>query len=239
MSEYGRRVTEELVFELASRGITIVSGFMYGVDAIAHKTAIAAGGKTVAVVAYGIERACLGYMRRLFDDILDSGGLIMSEYGGDEPARKFMFPKRNRIIAGSSRATLVVEAGERSGSLITAGYAARYDRPVLAVPGSIYNKNSKGTNRIIREEKAVMVTEARDVFGVFENVDGDAQVGLVLGQNSSQNAILRHISREFMTRDELYKATKLPISKLNQELTLLVLSGQVVEEGGRYRVNHS
>ena len=108
MSEYGRRTTERLVFEVASRGVTVVSGFMYGVDAAAHKAAVAAGGSTVAVVAYGIKRACLGYMRGLYEQILESGGLVLSEYGEDEPTRKFMFTKRNRIIAGLCRATLVV-----------------------------------------------------------------------------------------------------------------------------------
>ncbi len=129
MSEYGRRMTERLVFEVASRGVTVGSGFMYGVDATAHKAAVvagAAGGWTVAVVAYGVERACLGYMKGLYEQILGSGGLVISEYGEDEPPRKFMFPKRNRIIAGLCQATLVVEAGENSGSLSTASYAKKY-----------------------------------------------------------------------------------------------------------------
>jgi len=243
VSEYGRRVTEELVFELASRGITIISGFMYGVDALAHKTAIAADGKTVAVVAYGIERACLGYMGGLYEDILNSGGLVVSEYGSDEPARKFMFPKRNRIIAGLSMATLVVEAGLKSGSLITAGYAAKYDRAVLAVPGSIYNNNSKGTNGLVLEGKATMITGVKDVLNVFELVKGPTPSRLVSGQGGlqnsllTQNSLLGHISKEFMTRDEICKATKLPISELNQKLTLLTLSGQVIERGGKYRAN--
>ena len=234
MSEYGRRVTEELVFELASRGVTIISGFMYGVDALAHKTAINAGGNTVAVVAYGIERACLGYMRGLYGDILDSGGLVISEYGGDEPARKFMFPKRNRIIAGLGMGVLVIEAGLKSGSLITAGYATKYKRRLFSVPGSIYNGNSVGTNELIKEGRSSMVSCANDIFRELEMEGKQLAVS-----EKSQSKIIKYISKELISRDALCAVAKLPISQVNRELTLLVLSGQVIERGGRYCVNNS
>ena len=242
MSEYGRRITERLVFEMASRGVTVVSGFMYGVDAAAHKAAVAAGGRTVAVVAYGIERACLGYMRGLYEQILDSGGLVLSEYGGDEPPRKFMFPKRNRIIAGLCQATLVVEAGEGSGSLITAGYAKKYGRQVLAVPGPVDSKNSQGTLGLIKEG-AVMVRSVDDVLACFtelEELRGDpvGTEGFGVGAGAS-GALMKLLEAEPLTIEQIADITKQNAAQLSREITMLTLSGQIKEDNGRFYVDHS
>lgn len=242
MSEYGRRITERLVFEMASRGVTVVSGFMYGVDAAAHKAAVAAGGRTVAVVAYGIERACLGYMRGLYEQILDSGGLVLSEYGGDEPPRKFMFPKRNRIIAGLCQATLVVEAGEGSGSLITAGYAKKYGRQVLAVPGPVDSKNSQGTLGLIKEG-AVMVRSVDDVLACFtelEELRGDpvGKEGFGVGAGAS-GALMKLLEAEPLTIEQIADITKQNAAQLSREITMLTLSGQIKEDNGRFYVDHS
>jgi len=242
MSEYGRRVTERLVFEAASRGVTVVSGFMYGVDAAAHKAAVAAGGKTVAVVAYGIKRACLGYMRGLYEQILEGGGFVLSEYGEDEPPRKFMFPKRNRIIAGLCRATLVVEAGEGSGSLITAAHAKKYDRQVLAVPGPIDSKNSQGTLGLI-QKGAVMVRSVNDVLACFEGLEtgsrGDEKNYAGRSCTDASGPTLRLLREEALTIEQIAEKTKLNAAQLSQEITMLTLSGQIKEDNGRFYVDHS
>ncbi len=233
MSDYGRRITERLVFEVVSRGVTVVSGFMYGVDMAAHKAALAAGGRTVAVVAYGIERACLGYMKGLYEQILDNGGLILSEYGEDEPPRKFMFPKRNRIIAGLCQATLVVEAGIGSGSLITAKYAGRYGRQVLAVPGPIDSQNSQGTLELI-QNGAVMVRSVDDVLGCF-GIAGTS----VNDQTSEGSSLLKSLAEGPLTIEEIAERSKMGSAELSREITMLTLSGQIREENGRFYVDHS
>lgn len=244
VTEYGRRVIEDLVFELAGRGITIVSGFMYGVDMIAHETAMASGGKTVAVVAYGIKRACPRYLQGNYEGILKTGGVVLSEYGKDEPARKFMFPKRNRIIAGLCRAVLVVEAGLGSGSLITADFALQYGRELFMVPGSIYNHNSKGTNDYIKRGKAVAVTCADDVVEVFKTAaevgvrSADGNDGKYSHLKKEQKKIIKCLQKEPLSQDELCRSTGMKAAQLNQELTLLILSGQIKEKEGRYSVNN-
>lgn len=242
-TQYGRKVTEDLVFKIAGRGITIVSGFMYGVDMIAHETAMASGGKTVAVVAYGIDRACPRYLQGNYDKILESEGAVLSEYGEDEPARKFMFPKRNRVIAGLCKAVLVVEAGLGSGSLITAGYALEYGRTLFMVPGSIYNHNSKGTNDFLKLGKAVMVTKVEDVLKIFKveaRSNGKDVAGVDFSHlNKEQQFIMKCLYRESLSRDELCKITSIPVSVLNRELTMLSLMDLIMESGGRYCVNRS
>jgi len=190
----------------------------------------------VAVVVYGIKRACLGYMKGLYEQILDSGGLVLSEYGGDEPPRKFMFPKRNRIIAGLCRATLVVEAGEGSGSLITAAHAKKYDRQVLAVPGPIDSKNSQGTLGLI-QQGAVMVRSVNDVLACFGEVEG--AVGRAAVSAGGECALLKLLSTEPLTIEQIAEKTKLNAAQLSREVTMLTLSGQVKERGGRFYVDHS
>jgi DNA processing protein len=239
MSEYGRRTTERLVFEVASRGVTVVSGFMYGVDAAAHKAAVVAGGRTVAVVAYGIKRACLGYMRGLYERILDNGGLVLSEYGEDEPPRKFMFPKRNRIIAGLCQATLVVEAGVGSGSLITAGYAKKYGRQVLAVPGPIDSKNSQGTLELI-QRGAIMVRSVGDVLKCFEGLgELNNDVDKATDGGALSRGLLKLLREQPLTMEQMAEKTKSNAARLSQEITMLSLSGQIKEDNGRFYVDHS
>lgn len=237
MSSYGRRMTERLVFEAASRGLTIVSGFMYGVDATAHRAALSAGGDTIAVVAYGIERACMEYMRELYEQILGSGGLVISEYGGDEHPRKFMFPKRNRIIAGLCQAVLVVEAAERSGSLITAGYAKKYERQVLAVPGPIDSRNSQGTLKLI-EQGAVMVRNITDILDCFMGLE-DNNSDENDSSRGDKNALVSLLEREPLTLEELADVTKEDAAELSRNITMLTLAGRIKETGGKFYADHS
>lgn len=135
MSSYGKMATKKLVQPVAGVGITIVSGFMYGIDARSHFSCIEAGGRTVAVMPCGIDYIHPENQTDLYYSILENGGLVLSEYEGAVKPKIWMYPKRNRIVAGLSKATLVVEAGIDSGSLITASYARGFGREVFAVPG--------------------------------------------------------------------------------------------------------
>ena len=162
---YGEWVIKNIVKEVARHGVTIVSGFMYGVDALAHRAALEVGGSTVAVMAEGIDKILPKYQEQLYFDIVEKG-LVISEFYKSFEGGGWMFPKRNRIVAGLSYATLVVEAAEGSGSLITAGYAKQYGRQVLAVPADLNSRNAFGTTQLLRDE-AKMVTCADDILELY------------------------------------------------------------------------
>ena len=161
---------ERLVSQIAASGITIVSGFMYGGDAIAHEAAVKAGGRTIAVMPCGINKIHPEYQEDLYNEILENNGLIISEYEGDMGPVLWTYPQRNRIIAGLSKALLVVEAGEKSGCLITANYAKKFNRKIFAVPGPISGSVSVGTNKLIKEG-AEMVLSAKDILDYYGTLD--------------------------------------------------------------------
>ena len=156
-------MTEKLVTELAASGITIVSGFMYGIDAAAHKAALLAGGRTIAVMPCGIDLIHPEYQQDLYMEILNNKGLVISEYEGSRAPALWTYPQRNRIVAGLSKAVLIIEAGEKSGSLITANFAKKFGRKVFAVPGPITSENSKGIMQLIKEG-AEAVSSAQDIL---------------------------------------------------------------------------
>ena len=166
VTPYGRQVADDIAGSLARSGVTIVSGLARGVDAIAHKSALSYGGRTLAVMGCGVDRIYPPEHRSLARDLMNNGSLI-SDYAPGTPPDGVNFPPRNRIISGLSMAVIVIEAGERSGALITAGYAADQGREVFAVPGSIVAPQSKGTNRLI-QNGARPLLEPRDVLEVLD-----------------------------------------------------------------------
>lgn len=153
MSNYGKRACEYIVRELVATGVTIVSGLMYGVDICAHKTAIAAGGHTIAVLGYGLDYLDDNlYSKEVVDQIINKDkGLVISEYENEQTANTWTFPKRNKIIAAISNCVVVIEAGEQSGSIITANYAMEFGKDVYAVSGGIFAENSAGCNHLIKD----------------------------------------------------------------------------------------
>ncbi|MFE5408696.1 DNA-processing protein DprA [Microbacterium sp. NPDC056569] len=161
-SHYGDHVTRELAAELAGSGIAVVSGGAYGIDGAAHRAALRAGGLTVALLAGGADRAYPAGHTQLIDDVARHG-VVVSEVACGSAPTKWRFLQRNRLIAALSTATVVVEAGWRSGSLNTAGHAAALSRPLGAVPGQITSATSAGTHRLIREYGAQCITSADDV----------------------------------------------------------------------------
>lgn len=161
-TSYGTMVTERLAADLVSRGLTIVSGLARGVDTIAHRTALKAGGRTIAVLGSGLDMIYPAENRRLADDISTSGAVISEYFFGTKPDAP-NFPRRNRIISGLSLGTLVIEAGERSGALITASMALEQGREVFAIPGSIFSAKSVGAHRLI-QEGARLVHSVDDVL---------------------------------------------------------------------------
>jgi len=175
MTAYGKRAAEQFVTKIAAAGITIVSGFMYGIDAVSHRAALTVGGRTIAVMPCGINIIHPAHQEKLYNDILENNGLIISEFKDDFPPEIWTYPKRNRIVAGLSEATLVVEAGFKSGSLITANYAKEYRRKIFAVPGPITSSNSVGIIQLLKDG-ALIASKAKDVLDHYnlEKIDSIA-----------------------------------------------------------------
>lgn len=162
MTEYGRKVTSCLVSQLAKK-LTIVSGLARGVDGWAHRECLGGGGKTIAVLGHGLERVYPAEHRGLAEEIVKSGGALVSEYPLDYPISKTNFPQRDRLLAGLSLGTLVIEGGQKSGTKITAGFAADYGREVFCVPGPIDSPASAGPAELI-QNGAKLVTKVEDIL---------------------------------------------------------------------------
>jgi DNA processing protein len=229
-SSYGRSVTRSLARDLAAAGLVVVSGMARGIDGEAHRGALEAGGPTVAVLGCGIDRDYPAAHAELARRIGERG-LVVSEYEpGVEPA-PWRFPARNRIIAGLCRATLVVEARERSGALITADFALEEGRDVLAVPGEITSGLSVGTNALLKLG-ATPVTAASDVLELY-GVEIQPRVAPSLGPEA--DALLARLGDAAQTADELLRAARIDPGVGAVALTALELAGHVTVEDGVYR----
>ena len=230
-SPYGAQVARMLGRELAAVGLVVVSGLARGVDSEAHRGALEADGATVAVLGCGIDRDYPAAHADLARRICERG-LVVSEYEpGVEPA-PWRFPARNRIIAGLAAATVIVEARERSGALITADFALEDGREVFAVPGEITASLAAGTNRLLWQG-ATPLTSATDVLEVFGLVAVPAAQLPVLGATATR--VLDRLVESSATADELARATGLDAGPLAAALVELEIAGLVGEADGRYR----
>jgi DNA processing protein len=229
-SSYGRQIARSLGRELAAAGLVVVSGLARGVDAESHRGALEAGGATVAVLGCGIDRDYPAAHRELAKQIA-AGGFVVSEYApGVEPA-PWRFPARNRIVAGLCAATVVVEARERSGALITADFALEEGREVLAVPGEITSALSAGSNALLRLG-ATPLTSSQDVLESY-GIVSPAPAAVDLSDQAL--AVLEQIREAATGADELARAAGLAAGELAVVLTELELAGAVREEDGVYR----
>ena len=222
MTAYGERAARDLASDLARAGFTVVSGLAHGVDEVAHRAALAAGGRTIAVLGCGLAAFRGSEARlRLYGEIASRGALL-SEYADDARAAEWTFPARNRIIAGLALATLVVEAGAPSGALITARQALDYDRAVFALPGSVYAPKSIGCNRLIAEGRARLCRSAADVL---------AELGASLGPRALpaiplsplERAIYDALAADARHLDEVAREVRRPVDEVAATLTLLEL----------------
>lgn len=238
MTRYGAQITDLLISQLAAAGISIVSGFMYGIDARAHQAAVAGGGRTIAVMPCGIERIYPQYQERLYHEIIENNGLIISEYAGDYPPLLWTFPKRNRIIAGLSRAVMVVEAGPKSGALITANLAKKYQRKVFVVAGQINVTLFEGIKKLIKDG-ADVVTEACDVLGYYgiKQKDSTGTAAPVKELQGLEALIAKELSCEPMEIDVLSRRLRVSAAELGTAISLMELKGILVQMAGKYHVN--
>ncbi len=244
-SAYGMRIAAEFADELAGYGWTVVSGAAYGIDGTAHRAALAVGGRSVAVLACGIDRAYPAAHERLLADIAETG-LVISEYPpGVEPAR-YRFLERNRLVAALGDAVVVVEAGWRSGSRNTAAWARRLGRPALAVPGSVSSATSVGCHQMIREGEARLVTRAGDVIDeagpLRLPVDDSGGGGRPVGGGDIARPVDRLSGNELLvyealptvgTREprQLSELSGVPLGDVRAVLPLLELAGLAGSDG--------
>ncbi|MBI2848653.1 MAG: DNA-protecting protein DprA [Chloroflexi bacterium] len=229
---YGREAAEELVGALARHKITIVSGLAKGIDTLAHRAALEAGGRTVAVTGCGLDITYPADNARLAQSIGEQGALL-SEYPlGTKPSAP-NFPWRNRIISGMSLGVLVVEAGEDSGAHITVQYALEQNREVFAVPGGIFWPKSKGTNRWIKEG-AKLVMGVEDILEELnlQMIPQNLAMKEVLPVTEAEAVLLKHLSHDPLHIDDLGSTVGIPISTVSSTLTMLELKGMVRQVGG-------
>ncbi len=231
ITPYGREVTERLVTDLVRAGCTIISGMAYGVDAVAHRSALDAGGKTIAVLGCGIDIIAPASNARLYHEIADGGGAVVSEMPLGHRPTKGLFPARNRIISGLSLGTLVVEGAGDSGSLITARNAGEQGREVFAVPGPITSQLSKGP-AILLKNGAVLVETAADILDALGlGTALKATSKRYKGETDEERRVLEILFTERCHVDTLVKRTNLTIAGVAATLTVLEIKGIVKDYG--------
>lgn len=236
MTVYGRQVASELAAFLAQNGITVVSGLARGVDRIAHEDALKAGGRSIGVLGSGVDRIYPPEHAKLASQ-MQLQGAVISDYAPGTPPESANFPPRNRIISGLAMATVVVEASQTSGALITASFAASQGRDVFAVPGSIYAPQSQGTNRLI-QDGAHPLLKFEDILEILqlEYVQEKQAARSLLKSDLSVSAVeaglLRILADEPQHVDEICAQSGLPIEQVSATLTLMELKGMVRQVGG-------
>jgi DNA processing protein len=229
-TSYGKQVAENIVKDLTLSGLVIVSGLALGIDSLAHLTAVEAGGRTIAVLGSGLDRQSIypSANRYIADKIIASGGAVISEFPLGAPPLRHHFPQRNRLISGLSLGTLVVEAGEKSGALITARFALEQNREVFAIPGNIYSPVSAGPNQLIKLG-AKAVTGAKDIIETLDLAQAACFIEnkKIIPESEEEEKILAHLACEPIHIDELIRKTKLDTSQINSTLTIMEMKGMV------------
>ncbi len=230
-TEYGAKIAKTLAYECAKRGAVVISGLAYGIDSIAHRGALEAGGVTVAVLGTPIDYIYPKSHFRLAEEIVRTGGCVMSEIpAGAEFYSKTSFLQRNRIISGLADVVVVVEAAERSGSLNTAMHALEQGRELLAVPGDITRPMSAGCNKLLRQGAAPYL-EPDDVLNLLFPKQRKRKKVLLVGDNAAETAILQTLAQGVDRGEEVLQRTGLSVSEFNQNITMLEIKGKVMSLG--------
>ncbi|MEK7569760.1 MAG: DNA-processing protein DprA [Patescibacteria group bacterium] len=234
---YGKDAVRRLISGLRGYPIAVVSGLAPGIDALSHEAALDVGLLAVGFLGSGISREALSLhpntdlMRR----IIEAGGCLVSEFEPDFKAQYYSFPMRNRLVAGISRAALIVEAGEKSGTLITARMALDYGRDVLAVPGPINSLTSIGTNRLLRQG-ATPITSSEDILEALGfKIDERTRLATFFDDASPEEKSVLKILSEPIPRDDLVRAMKMNIAEANSLLSIMEIKGLIKEELGEIR----
>ena len=232
LSEYGKRATPHITLDLARAGFTIVSGLATGIDTLAHKSALEAGAKTIAVLGTGIDERTLYPQLNLplARKIVEKGGAVISEYAPGTHGTKFSFPQRNRIISGLSKGVLVVEADHISGAMITAKCALEQNRDVFALPGSIFAKTSEGTNDLIKKG-AKLVACADDILEEY-GLESKKVKKIIRAESPEEEKILTTLANGPATADDIIRKTGLIAPQANATLMIMELGKKIKNLGG-------
>jgi DNA processing protein len=238
-TSYGERVAENICKDLVRSGLSITSGLALGIDAIAHRAALNAGGETIAILGSGIDDNSI-FPRENFNlarQIIQNDGALVSEYPPRTPSYKQNFPARNRIMAGLTLGTLVIEAALESGSLITARLALEFNREVFSVPGSIFSPQSTGTNYLIKSgaklvESAKDILEELNIYSSAKNTAGETKK-LFKPATKEEETLWKILSNEPLHIDRLQKLAKLDPATLNSTLATMEIQGVIKNIGGQ------
>lgn len=239
ITQYGRTVIEKLMPELVLRKTTVISGFMYGVDTEAHLKCLDLGGKTIAVLGSGLDEFYPKENDKLYTKILETGGLVISEYENNFKPTKWTFPQRNRIVAGlSNMGILIIEAGIKSGSLITAKLGLEQRKKILAVPGPINSITSEGTNWLIKSGAAKIITESNDIFE--DKIQMPEQESLFKDYrhlSESEKNIIDILENEAVTLNEICQRMNKTINVMSPLLSLMLIKDLITEEDGKFYIS--
>ncbi len=240
-SSYGEEVCRKLILGLKGYTICIVSGLALGIDAIAHRAALDAGLQTIAFPGSGLNEKVLYPPRhaRLAEEIVYARGGLISEFKMYQRGDNWTFPQRNRLMAGISHATLVIEAELKSGTLITSKHATDYNRDVGAVPGQITSKLAEGPHMLIRLG-ATPITSSEDILemlGFSRPEEGATQKELPLDLDENERKIIQLLQIEPMTSEMLIQKTALPAQKINGTISLLEIKGVIGEKNGKFSLS--
>ncbi len=232
ITAYGRQVTEKIAVKMAQAGVTVVSGLARGVDGVAHKAILDAGGRTIAVLGCGLDQVYPPEHRKLAERIAQTGALISDYPPGTKPEAS-NFPPRNRIISGMSLATVIVEAGRRSGALITAGFAAEQGKDVFAVPGNVFSPQSQGTNKLIQDGARILINP-QEILETLDltRINEQSEARTILPTNATEAKLFNILGHEPMHVDEIGNLTELSIEAVTSTLALMELKGMVRQVGG-------
>ena len=231
-TSYGKQACEKIVSGLSSCNVNIISGLALGIDSIAHQSALDTGGMTTAILGTGIDDKTIYPAQNLglAKNILNKNGTLISEFAIGTKAMPYHFPMRNRIISGLSKGVLIIEASEKSGSLITANIATEQNRDVFAVPGPIFSESSKGTNNLIKQG-AKIVSGAEDIIEEYEEL-------IAQSNKDDESKILKLLSPEPLELDQLLKSANIPANHFNSILTMLEIKGIIRNQKGKiYKIS--
>lgn len=237
---YGRLVINRLIPPLVDAHQVIVSGFMYGVDLLSAQTALNHQGQTIAVLGFGFNYCFPSSQKKIMHEFLERGAVFLTEFVPPTLARASNFVTRNRIVAGLSKATVIIEAAKHSGSHITASYANNYGRLVMAVPGPITNPFSEGTKELINQG-AILVNNAQDIL---REIGVDYHLSLLNSKDANKNSVSNNNENKLLLEslsfypelsfENLQKNTQISVDKLNQLLFDLELQGKIIKKWGKY-----
>jgi DNA processing protein len=238
-TSYGKQCVDELISGLRGYNVAIVSGLALGIDSLAHEAALKNDLYTLVIPGGGIDDSVLypASHKKLAQKILEAGGCLLSEFEPTFQATRWSFPMRNRLQAGISHATLLIEAAEKSGTLITARLCADYNRELLVVPGSIFSKQHFGIHQFLKLG-ATPVTCAADILRELKiDIESGPKTIPLPNLTRDEAAVIKAL-HEPLTKDELFRSLAMPIEKTTQLLMTMELGGLIVMAAGKYRVRH-